>query len=201
VVRYDLKVTVGQLKQTFETKVCRQQDQLYQDLSTLTSSIFCRHFSDVTVHASLPSLKTSPFLLISCSYPTCNLKLILLNTEMFLNLKSHLNIKLVRIFHRVFSDQSRLEFPRDCVCPLRNENDVSQSDVPIAPMFIRGNATQDVCMRILKRKLRQMNTVDIPLLDSWTSLKEDYIAFLLPVPKCTNCIKQVLMLELSKIDS
>jgi hypothetical protein len=29
-------------------------------------------------------------------------------------------------------------------------------------------------------------------------LEEDCIAFLMPAPKCTNCIKQVLMLELSK---
>jgi hypothetical protein len=33
---------------------------------------------------------------------------------------------------------------------------------------------------------------------AWTALEEDYIAFLSPAPKCTNCIKQVLMLELSK---
>jgi hypothetical protein len=41
-------------------------------------------------------------------------------------------------------------------------------------------------------------------LESWTTLEEDYIAFLLPAPNCTNCtncIKQVLMLELSKTDS
>jgi hypothetical protein len=34
--------------------------------------------------------------------------------------------------------------------------------------------------------------------ESWATLEEDYIAFLLSAPKCTNCIKQVLMLELSK---
>jgi hypothetical protein len=35
---------------------------------------------------------------------------------------------------------------------------------------------------------------------SWTTLEEDHIAFLLPTPKCTNCIKQVLMLKFSKTD-
>jgi hypothetical protein len=35
----------------------------------------------------------------------------------------------------------------------------------------------------------------------WTTLEEDHIAFLLPAPKCTNCIGQVLMLELSKTDT
>jgi hypothetical protein len=35
----------------------------------------------------------------------------------------------------------------------------------------------------------------------WTTLEDDYIAFLLPAPKCSNCIKQVLMLELSKTNS
>jgi hypothetical protein len=35
----------------------------------------------------------------------------------------------------------------------------------------------------------------------WTILEEDYIAFLLPAPKCTNCNKLVLMLELSKTDT
>jgi hypothetical protein len=36
---------------------------------------------------------------------------------------------------------------------------------------------------------------------SWTTLEEDYIAFLLPAQKCTKYIKQVLMLELSKTNS
>jgi hypothetical protein len=36
---------------------------------------------------------------------------------------------------------------------------------------------------------------------TWTTLEEGYIAFLLPAPKCANCIIQVLMLELSKTDS
>jgi hypothetical protein len=36
---------------------------------------------------------------------------------------------------------------------------------------------------------------------AWTTLEEDNIAFLLPAPKCSNCIKQVLMLELSNTDS
>jgi hypothetical protein len=36
---------------------------------------------------------------------------------------------------------------------------------------------------------------------AWATLEEDYIAFLLLAPKCTNCIRQVLMLELSKTDS
>jgi hypothetical protein len=36
---------------------------------------------------------------------------------------------------------------------------------------------------------------------AWTTLEEDYIAFLLPAPKCTNCNKQVLMLELSRAES
>jgi hypothetical protein len=36
---------------------------------------------------------------------------------------------------------------------------------------------------------------------SWTTLEEDYIGFLLPAQKCINCIKQVLMLKLSKIDT
>jgi hypothetical protein len=36
---------------------------------------------------------------------------------------------------------------------------------------------------------------------SWTTLEEDYKAFLLPAPKCTNCNKLVLMLGLSKTDT
>ncbi len=36
---------------------------------------------------------------------------------------------------------------------------------------------------------------------SWTTLEEDNIAFLLLAPKRTNCITQVLMLELSKTDT
>jgi hypothetical protein len=39
------------------------------------------------------------------------------------------------------------------------------------------------------------------LLHSWTTLEEDFIAFLLPDPKCTNCTKQVLMVELSNTDT
>jgi hypothetical protein len=35
---------------------------------------------------------------------------------------------------------------------------------------------------------------------SMDNLEEDYKAFLLPAPECTNCIKQVLMLKLSKTD-
>jgi hypothetical protein len=35
---------------------------------------------------------------------------------------------------------------------------------------------------------------------AWTTLEEDYIAFLLPAPKCTSCIKQVLLLEPIKKD-
>jgi hypothetical protein len=35
---------------------------------------------------------------------------------------------------------------------------------------------------------------------AWKTLEEDYITFLLPAPKCTNCINQVLMLQLSKTD-
>jgi hypothetical protein len=39
------------------------------------------------------------------------------------------------------------------------------------------------------------------MLETWTTFEEDYIALLLPAPKCTNYIKQVLMLELSKTDT
>jgi hypothetical protein len=35
----------------------------------------------------------------------------------------------------------------------------------------------------------------------WTSLEEDHTAFLLPAPKCTSCIKRVLMIDLSKTDT
>jgi hypothetical protein len=44
---------------------------------------------------------------------------------------------------------------------------------------------------------RDLNVIAKP----WTALEEDNIAFLLPTPKCTNCIKPVLMLELSKTDT
>jgi hypothetical protein len=40
----------------------------------------------------------------------------------------------------------------------------------------------------------------ILMLAAWTTLEEDYIAFFLPAPKCTNCIEQVLKLELGKTD-
>jgi hypothetical protein len=36
---------------------------------------------------------------------------------------------------------------------------------------------------------------------AWTTLGEDYIAFFLSAPKCTNYTKQSLMLELSKTDT
>jgi hypothetical protein len=63
-------------------------------------------------------------------------------------------------------------------------------------------ATYSISRTQIKKTGKMFNTVmvktslfssfEIHLDESWTTIKEDYIAFLLPAPKCTNCIKQVL---------
>jgi hypothetical protein len=57
----------------------------------------------------------------------------------------------------------------------------------------------------LQQSMRAVSQLLIRILlqsvGAWTALEEDYKAFLLPAPKCTNYIKQVLMLELSKTDT
>jgi hypothetical protein len=57
--------------------------------------------------------------------------------------------------------------------------------------------SNDEIFSIIDDQIHQSQGLVLP----WTTIEEDHIAFLLPAPKSTNCIKQVLTLVLSKTDS